>query len=34
MDADDLGKAIVEHYDKMDSEARALMPLKKIYWPV
>ena len=34
MDADDLGKAIVEHYDRMDSEARALLPLKKIYWPV
>lgn len=34
MDADDLGKAIVEHYDRMDSEAQALLPLKKIYWPV
>lgn len=34
MDADDLGKAIVEHYDRMDSETRALLPLKKIYWPV
>ncbi|MDE1160987.1 MAG: restriction endonuclease [Acidobacteriaceae bacterium] len=34
MDADDLGKAIVEHYDQMDAEARALLPLKKIYWPV
>lgn len=34
MDADDLGKAIVEHYDRMDSEARALLPLKRIYWPV
>ena len=34
MDADDLGKAIVEHYDRMDSDTRALLPLKKIYWPV
>ena len=34
MDAEGLGKAIVEHYDRMDSEARALLPLKKIYWPV
>ena len=33
MDADDLGNAIVEHYDKMDAETRALLPLKKIYWP-
>jgi restriction system protein len=34
IDADDLGKAIVEHYDRMDSETRALLPLRKIYWPV
>lgn len=34
MDADDLGKAVVEYYDRMDSETRALLPLKKIYWPV
>jgi restriction system protein len=34
MDSDDLGKAIVEHYDRMDAETRALLPLKKIYWPV
>lgn len=34
MDAEGLGKAIVEHYDAMDSEARALLPLRKIYWPV
>ncbi len=34
MDADDLGKAIVEHYDRMDAESRALLPLRKIYWPV
>jgi restriction system protein len=34
MDADDLGKAIVEHYDRMDSETRTMLPLKKIYWPV
>lgn len=34
MDADQLGRAILDHYDAMDSEARALLPLKKIYWPV
>jgi restriction system protein len=34
MDGDDLGKAIVEHYDHMDAETRAILPLKKIYWPV
>ncbi len=34
MDSDDLGKAIVDHYDSMDSDTKALLPLKKIYWPV
>jgi restriction system protein len=34
MNSDDLGKAILEHYDQMDAETRALLPLKKIYWPV
>jgi len=34
MDADDLGKTIIEHYDRMDAETRALLPMKKIYWPV
>jgi restriction system protein len=34
MDADEFGRAILEHYDAMDSEARALLPLKKIYWPI
>jgi restriction system protein len=34
MDSDDLGKAIVDHYDRMDADTRALLPLRKIYWPV
>lgn len=34
MDSDELGRAILDHYDAMDSEARALLPMKKIYWPV
>jgi restriction system protein len=34
MDADELGKALIEHYDRMDAESRALLPLKKIYWPI
>lgn len=33
MDGNDLGKAIVEHYDQMDTETRTLLPLRKIYWP-
>jgi restriction system protein len=33
MGPEDLGKAIIEHYDQMDMDSRALLPLKKIYWP-
>lgn len=33
MDADDLVRAIVEHYDKMDPEARNLLSLTRVYWP-
>jgi restriction system protein len=33
MDSNDLGEAIIEHYDQMDLDTRTLLPLKKIYWP-
>src|SRR5207249_6787704 len=33
MDLDELAKEIAEHYEKMDPEARALLPLRRIYWP-
>ncbi len=33
MDVDDLVHAIVEHYDRMDTETQALLPLRKVYWP-
>lgn len=33
MDLDDLAREISDHYEKMDSEARALIPLTRIYWP-
>jgi restriction system protein len=33
MDLDDLVQAITEHYEKMDSESKQLLPLKRIYWP-
>ena len=33
MDSDDLVTAIVEHYEKMDAEAKGLLRLTKIYWP-
>lgn len=30
---DDIVRGIVDYYDKLDSEARQLVPLKRIYWP-
>lgn len=33
MDMDDLALAVAEYYEKMDAEARALLPLIHIYWP-
>lgn len=33
MDLDDLVSAIVEHYDSMDAEAKALIRLTRVYWP-
>ena len=34
MGMDDLVDAIVENYENMDAETRALLPLSKLYWPV
>lgn len=34
IDTELLVQLIIQHYDQFDSETRALMPLKKIYWPV
>lgn len=34
IDLDLLVGLIIQHYDKFDSEARSLLPLKKIYWPL
>lgn len=33
MDIDQLVEAVVEHYEKMDTETRVLLPLVKLYWP-
>lgn len=30
---DDLVRAMIEHYDQMDTETKRLVPLKRIYWP-
>lgn len=34
MDLDFLVKFIVQYYDNFDEDARSLIPLKKIYWPI
>jgi restriction system protein len=28
-----LRQLLVDHYEKLDAETRALVPLKKLYWP-
>lgn len=33
MSLDELAKAVIEQYDKLDEEGRRLLPLTKIYWP-
>ncbi len=33
MDLDDLVKALLEHYEKMDLDMQRLIPLRKVYWP-
>ena len=33
MDLDELANVITDHYERMDPEARALLPLTRIYWP-
>lgn len=33
LDLDDLAELLVTHYDRFDSEGRALIPLVQVYWP-
>jgi restriction system protein len=33
MDLDDLVRALLEHYEKMDMDTQRLVPLRKLYWP-
>jgi restriction system protein len=33
MDLDDLVKALLEHYEKIDVDTQRLIPLRKVYWP-
>jgi restriction system protein len=34
IDLQDLRKLLVESYEKLDAETRALVPLKRLYWPL
>ena len=34
LDLRDLRKLLVENYEKLDAETRALVPLKRLYWPL
>ncbi len=33
MDLDELVRAILDHYERMDTDSQRLVPLRKIYWP-
>ena len=33
MELDGLVTALMEHYDHVDSETRALVPMTRVYWP-
>jgi restriction system protein len=33
MNLDDLARSLVEQYELLDAEGRALLPLKRLYWP-
>jgi restriction system protein len=34
IDMQGLRKLLVEHYENLDAETRALVPLKRLYWPL
>lgn len=34
LDLDDLVELLLEHYDNVDKETTAILPLRPIYWPV
>ena len=33
MDMDDLVRALLDHYERMDIDMQRLLPLRKLYWP-
>ena len=34
MNLDDLARALIDQYEKLDTRGRALLPLTRIYWPL
>lgn len=34
LDLQELRKLLVENYENLDAETRALVPLKRLYWPL
>lgn len=34
LDLDELARLVVEHYERFDAEGRALLPLRRFYWPL
>ena len=34
MGLDELVKAVIDYYEHMDAEARRLVPLRRVYWPI
>jgi len=34
IDLSELRRLLVENYEKLDGETRALVPLKRFYWPM
>jgi len=34
MNLDDLARALIDQYEKLDAKGRALLPLTRIYWPL
>jgi restriction system protein len=33
IDIDELAILLIDNYDRLDADARALIPMAKIYWP-
>ena len=34
MGLDELVEAVIDYYENMDAEARRLVPLRRVHWPI